>query len=163
MALDGVGLVHGLLRCVVLAVMGVAVMTLGLVLRLPRLWRVHRWGALLPVVTCLVCIPGGVAFGRSLLLGRFWLNRERYEAVANAIARGEYALPLRDGERSLGLAARVTKTFGAVDAVEFLVVSHGFAGATAFMRDYGDADDSDPRGPWHHRSRLDGSWYLVSY
>lgn len=164
-ALDGAGLVKGLLAIVVLVVLGVAAASVVLLVRLPALWSQHRWGVLLPLVVCLICLPGGVAAGRDLLLCRFWLNRDRYDAIANAIRAGKYALPLRDGERSLALAARVTRTAGAVGSVEFLVVSHGYAGAMAFMRDY-DASEStgDERGPWRARTALlDGQWYLVSY
>ena len=162
-AVDGAGLVGSMFAITALGVLAVAAAAIALLVRLPALWTRHRWGVLLPLVACLVCLPGGVACGRDLLLCRFWLNRDRYDAIADAIRAGKYVLPLRDGERRLALAARVTRTAGAVGSVEFLVVSHGYAGAMAFMRDYDESEPGDQRGPWRGRVALDGQWYLVSY
>ncbi|HVX90137.1 MAG TPA: hypothetical protein VHC20_00585 [Candidatus Paceibacterota bacterium] len=136
-------------------------------------------------------LPGIWVLGPRLLVARFYWNRDRYEALANAIQSGRHPELLDTDEHDLGLwvkamragslddeQMRPRRSFSApidqpprpdylrVDAVHFLTVTHGFAGHAGFMRVFDtEAAQRLDRGHgadgWSFSRKLNAQWYLV--
>ena len=109
-------------------------------------WRRFGWRTVLPVLVCLAVLPAGSALGNQLYRARFYWNRSRYEFVAEGIRSGSHREALQSNESRLGYwvsairapdvasAAAERGPSGPVLAVDFLTVTHGFAGHRGFMR-----------------------------
>jgi len=136
---------------------------------------------LIPLGVCLFTLPALWAAGPALLRARFFWNRERYEAVADAIRSGRHSEALSGDEGRLAHWVKATHP-GSLDdkdewprqrascldahalasfdtdsivAVHFLIVTHGFAGHVGFMRAFDVAAERClARG-----HGLDGWWY----
>ena len=158
---------------------------------LPSRWRRSRWRSALPLVACALVLPGISALGPRLLVARFYWNRDRYEALADAIRSGSHPESLGTGEHDL---AHWVKAMRACDVqedpmpsgrnfsapydqqpgsdcskivgVHFLTVTQGFAAHAGYMRVF-DAETAHyldkGRGAdgWFLSKRLTDSWYLV--
>jgi hypothetical protein len=148
---------------------------------------------LIPLCACLAVGPAVWTVGPQLLRALFFWNRDRYEAVADAVRAGSHPESLSGDERHLAHQVRATRyrelddkddsllrRSSCVDArdvvsgnathvvgVQFLIVTHGFAGHSGFVR------ASDPvaerclrRGQgvadWQSSTPLADHWYLVA-
>ena len=176
-ALDGAGV--PLMGSVLL---GTLCLLLALVVHIVLLairWRRFRWRTVLPVAICVAVLPTGSALGNQLYRARFYWNRSRYESVAEGIRSGLRPAALRPDESTLGYwvsairAPTVTSAppesalSGPVLAVDFLTVTHGFAGHRGFMRVF-DTEisqllrDGKPVHGWNIGWPLADGWYIVA-
>ena len=150
----------GLMGFVLLGVLGVG---LALLINLVNLaFRFRRLGlrGLIPVGVCLAVVPAVWTIGPAMLRARFSWNRDRYEAVAQAVRAGNRPASLSGDESQLAHWVKATR-YGKLDdkdewprqrvscvdahdlisskaddivAVHFLTVTHGYAGHAGFMR-----------------------------
>jgi hypothetical protein len=155
LALNGFGL---------LVVLGMVAATLVNLVKLPSAIRSGGLAGVFPIVLCLIVPPAGLLLGRGLMNLRFLLNKDHYEAVATALAAGRYSLPLKPADSSLAFHASAIQLGSAVIAVDFLTVTHGFAGHDGYLRTFDDAVDLELAqhhglGMWRACSPLGSRWY----
>jgi len=135
---------------------------------------------LIPLGICLAVVPAIGTVGPILLRARFSWNRDRYEALAQAVHAGRHPESLMGDETQLAYWVKVTR-YGQLDdkdewprqrascldthdlgssradsivAVHFLTVTHGYAGHAGFMR----AFDAAAERCLQRGHGLDGWW-----
>jgi hypothetical protein len=141
----------------------VAALIINLV-RLPASLQARGLKGWLPLLGCLVAAPAGWMIGRAHFRLHFLVHRAQYESVAVAIQAGTYQLPLKEEDSSLGHRANVIQNGTTVVAVDFLTVSHGFAGHRGYLRAFGDETDlrrGRPPAHWSYCFPLGDGWYAV--
>jgi hypothetical protein len=152
------------------AILAIACMAGAILMHLARLLQLgrrHGWRSLLPLVLCVASVPTGVILGHRMLILRFQWNRARYDAVADEIKSGAYRLPLSTADSTLAFRADPIRTNGMVGAVQFMVVTHGFAGHMGYMRVYDEEIEhqiSERKilpGGWRWNKPLVAQWYIV--
>jgi hypothetical protein len=155
----------GLTEVVLLGILGVALAFLIQLVNLPFQIRSFGLRGLVPLGVCLAVLPAIWTIGPALLRGRFYWNRDRYEALAAAVHAGSHPESLTGDESRLARWVKAThpgdlddkdgwpqRRPSCVDAhalasfnpdsivaVHFLTVTHGFAGHAGFMRAFDDA------------------------
>jgi len=164
LATDFAGLPPGELpMTVVLSLFCIACTALIQLIALPRLWRIHHWRALLPLALCIATVPAAGYLGRGLLAGRFYWNRDQYEAMADSVRNCRVPL-----EYPLAVGGLPVVQDGVVVGAIFPVVSHGFAGHVGFLRVYDETTElmlkkgeAPVLKPWRTGSPIAAHWYLV--
>jgi len=136
-------------------------------IRLPLLLRrFHAWGCI-PILACFIAIPFGAIVGGRVFDLRLRVCRNHYESVAQRIYAGEYQLPLVASDADLALRAGPVKVTGKVAAVDFVTVTHGFAGHAGYMRIFDEGVENSlkrgekPPGVWEWSWPLGSHWYGV--
>jgi hypothetical protein len=171
----------GLMGFVLLGMVGVG---LAFLIHLVNLaFRIRSLGlrGLIPLGVCLAVLPAVWTIGPTLLRARFFWNRDRYEALADAVRTGHHPESLSGIESHLAHWVKAThpgslndkdewprQRASCVDAhdlaaysadnvvaVHFLTVTHGFAGHVGFMR----AFDVAAERCLQRGHGLDGWWY----
>lgn len=117
----------------------------------------------------------GVFLGDRLLLARFTLNRDRYEALATRVFAGEAPANELSEKSDLAYAVhliharppRAADTTNPAVGVAFIVVTHGFAGHVAFLRLFDREAERQllagglTSSGWQGSRRLQDGWFLV--
>jgi hypothetical protein len=181
----------GLMLFLLLGIPLIALTFLVQLVNLPSRWCGSRWRSVLPLLACVLVLPGIWTVGPRLLVARFYWHRAQYEAVARAIRSGTHAESLAVDEQRLGRWVKAMRAgeleegptpyrrnFSAptdqppgpgylkIVGVHFLTVSHGYAGHAGFMRVF-DAeaarhlDKGHGADGWSFSKRLTDNWYLV--
>jgi len=139
----------------------------GCLQTLPEHWKLHRWRALFPIVACLASPLLGSQLGHRLYALRFRARRTHYESVAAAC--DPQRMPCTPRTRPSDTGRSRTKTGDAVVAVDFLVVTLGFAGHMGYMRVYDTelerrvqkGEEKLPHA-WRWTRPLTRGWYVVT-
>ena len=175
--LDGVGV--PLMGFVLLGVLCVLVALIVHLILLAVRWRRFGWRSLIPVLVWFTVLPTGVALGNQLYRARFHWNRSRYESVADGIRSGLHPTVLGSNESALGYWVSAIRESaitsepsgrypsGPVLAVDFLTVTHGFAGHRGFMRVFDSKiaqllREGKPVHGWKMGRPLVDGWYIVA-
>jgi hypothetical protein len=159
---------------------------------LPSRWSSSRWRSVLPLLACVLVLPGIWAVGPRLLVARFYWHRAHYEALAEAVRSGTHPESLAADEQRLGRWVKAMRAgeleedptpsrrnFSAptdqpprpdylkIVGVHFLTVTHGYAGHAGFMRVFDPEaarylDRGHGADGWAFSRRLTDNWYLVA-
>ena len=188
-ALDVAGLPSGTALGLVFlpGMLVLAVFVVVHVIRVPWLFGRHRLFGLIPLLACLASPLVGSEAGHALFNGRFAWRRAQYELVAEAVRSGTYELPLHGKDQALGFWASARHADRKMDAdskdltpnspviaVDFLAVTHGFAGHEGYLRVYDDlvygrlqSTCGKPGlrptlpGTWRYCRPLQDRWFIV--
>ena len=141
-------------------------------------WKRFSLLRLAPFLICCGVLVAAPVLGYLMPRARFFWERERYEAVANGIHAGLRSAKLRPDESDLGLWVSAIRdrnqespsgselAGGPIVAVDFLTVSHGFAGHVGFMRVF-DRDvqklfqNGQELHGWKRGRPISEGWYIV--
>jgi hypothetical protein len=176
----------GLMPFVLLGMLLVGFTSLLQLTNLPSRWRTSRWRSLLPLLACVLVLPGIWTIGPRLIVARFYWHRSDYERIAEAVRSGKRpetlgpneqavaywvkAMRVRDLEQDVPMFVPGTSTlrqdYLKIVGVHFGTVTHGFAAHVGFMRTF-DAeaarhlDKGHGADGWSYSKPLTNNWYLV--
>src|SRR6478609_9595643 len=148
--------------------------------------------SLLPLLACVIVLPGVWSVGPHLLVARFYWHRARYEALADAVRSGQHPESLDASDHALAHWVKAMhageleedpapprRSYSAptdppprpdylkIVGVHFLTATHGYAGHAGFMRVFGaeaahHLDKGHGADGWSFSKRLTDNWYLVA-
>jgi hypothetical protein len=134
-------------------------------------WPIYRWRALLPLALLIVAVPAATRFGQLLVVARFELSRDRYEAIAKAAMARTASQPLRREDRDLAYSIQPMHEeadgAGDVVGVEFGLPPSRLVGRVGYFR-FVDPDTeqrilAQPPRRTRWTSSLGGGWYVVHH
>jgi hypothetical protein len=92
----------GLTLFLFLGISLIGVTILVQLVNVPSRWPGSRWRSVLPLLACVLVLPGIWTVGPRFLVARFYWHRAHYEAVAVAVRSGTHPESLAADEQTLG-------------------------------------------------------------